>query len=104
MLTVEEQLAMAVRMMTSYIEQRRPYIDDIPLVACHPQTRAVLLHEFKASRPIIVIVRRIQVDPSGPLGSTYTLGGARALYYGADRDEGTYKLSRSIAPSQETVP
>ncbi len=52
-----------------------------------PQMRAVLLHEFKAGRPIVVIVRRIQVHPSGPFGLTYTLGDARALYYEADRDE-----------------
>ncbi len=87
MLTVEEQSVKALRMMTSYIEQRRPYIGDMPLVAYHPQMRAVLLHEFKAGRPIVVIVRRIQVHPSGPFGLTYTLGDARALYYEADRDE-----------------
>ena len=52
MLTVEEQSVKALRMMTSYIEQRRPYIGDMPLVAYHPQMRAVLLHEFKLqSRP-----------------------------------------------------
>jgi hypothetical protein len=101
MLTIEEQLVKAVCMMTSYIEQRRPHISDMPLVACHPQLRAVLLHKFKAGRPIVVIVRHIQVDPSGLFGLTYTLGDARALYYDADS---TYKLSRSIAPGQETVP
>ena len=104
MLTVGEQLVEAVHKMTSYIEQRRPGIDDIPLVACHPQMRAVLLYEFKAGRPIIVIVLRIQIQPSIPSRLTYSLSDARALYYEADKDRGTYKLSRIIAPSQEKVP
>jgi hypothetical protein len=104
MLTVGEQLVEAVHKMTSYIEQRRPGIDDIPLVACHPQMRAVLLCEFKAGRPIIVIVLRIQIQPSMPSGLTYSLSDARALYYEADKDQGTYWLSRTITPSQENVP
>jgi hypothetical protein len=102
--TVGEQLVEAVHKMTSYIEQRRPGIDDIPLVACHPLTRAVLLYEFKAGRPIIMIVRRIRIQPSIPSGLTYSLSDVRALYYEADKDQGTYKLSRTIAPSQEKVP
>jgi hypothetical protein len=104
MLTVGEQLVEAVHKMTSYIEQRRPGIDDIPIVACHPQMRAVLLYEFNAGRPIIVIVLRIRIQPSIPSGLTYSLSDARALYYEVDKDQGTYKLSRIIAPSQEKVP
>jgi hypothetical protein len=42
------------------------------------------LHEFKAGRP--------------------SLSDARALYYEVDKDQSTYKLSRTVAPSQETVP
>jgi hypothetical protein len=104
--TVGEQLMEAVHKMTSYIEQRRPGTDDIPLVASHPQMRAVLLYEFKAGRPIIMIVLRIQIQPSIPSesGLTYSLSDVRALYYEADRDQGTYKLSRTIMPSQEKVP
>lgn len=101
---VEEQLVEAVHKMTSYIEQRRPGMDDVPLVACHPQTRAILLHEFKAGRPIIIIVRRIQIRPLIPSGLTYSLSDARAMYYEADNDQGTYKLSRTISSSQEKVP
>lgn len=104
MLTVEEQLVEAVHKMTSYIEQRRPGVDDIPLVACHPQMRAVLLSEFKVGRPIIIIVLRIQIQPSTQSGLIYSLSDARALYYEADKDQGTYKLSRTIAPGQEKVP
>ena len=102
--TVEEQLVEAVHKMTSYIEQRRPGIDDIPLVACHPQMRAALLYEFKAGRPVIMIVLRIQIQPSISSGSTYSLSDARALYYEADTDQGTYNFSRTIVPSQEKVP
>ena len=101
--TVGEQLVEAVHKMTSYIEQRRPRMDDIPLVACHPQMRAVLLYEFKAGRPIIIVVRRIQIQPSIPSGSTYSLSDARALYYEADKDQGTYRFSRTITPYQEKV-
>jgi hypothetical protein len=102
--TVVEQLVEAVHKMTSCIEQRRPGIDDIPLVAYHPQTRAVLLYQFKVGRPIIIIVRRIQIQPSTSSGLTYSLSDVRALYYEADKDQGIYKLSRAIAPSQERVP
>lgn len=104
MATFGEQSVKAVHKMTSHIEQRRPGIDDIPLVACHPLTRAVLLSEFKAGRSIIIIVRRIQIQPSIPSGPTYSLSDVRALYYEADKDQGTYKLSPTIAPSQEKVP
>jgi hypothetical protein len=51
-----------------------------------------------------MIVRRIQVQPSNPSGSTYSLSDARALCYEADKDQGTYKLSRTIVPGQEKVP
>jgi hypothetical protein len=101
--TVGEQLVEAVHTMKSYIEQRRPGIDDIPLVARHPLTRAVLLSEFKAGRSIIIIVRRIQIQPSIPSGSTYSLSDVRSWYYEADQDQGTYKISRTIEPSREKV-
>jgi hypothetical protein len=100
---IEEQLLEAVHWMRSSIEQQTPGEDDIELVATYPQFRAILLYEFNAGRPIIVMVRRIQITHAGPSGLTYSLGDARALYFEANKDKGTYELSQ-IAPNRKSEP
>jgi hypothetical protein len=100
---IEEQLLEAVHWMRSSIEQQIPGEDDIELVATYPQFRAILLYEFNAGRPIIVMVRRIQITTASPSGLTYSLGDARALYFEASNDKGTYELSQ-IGPSRKHEP
>jgi hypothetical protein len=100
---IEDQLLEAVHWMRSCIEQRNPDEDDVELVAVYPQFRAILLYEFNAGRPIIVMVRRIQINSAGPSGLTYSLGDARASYFEANKDKGTYELSQ-ITPNRKKEP
>ena len=90
---IEDQLLEAVHWMRSRVKQQDPHEDDIELVATYPQFRAVLLYEFNAGRPIIVMVRRIEITTASS-GLTYSLGDARALYFEANKVEGTYELSQ----------
>ena len=97
------ELDEAARKMISFIPQRQPGLDDIPVVAAHTQFHAILRYQYHTRRPIIVMVRRIEIDHSELDGLIYTLNDARALFWVPNR-QGAYVLSTPVAPEQEQEP
>ncbi|OAA40901.1 hypothetical protein ISF_09790 [Cordyceps fumosorosea ARSEF 2679] len=101
---IEQQLYEAVHRLSSRIEQQYPHADSIPLVACQPQMRVVLLHEFACKRPMVVTVRRLKIVNCSVKGLIYTLSDTRCLYYTPSEETGVFELVNSVDNKFRNIP
>ncbi|KAJ3497646.1 hypothetical protein NLG97_g1740 [Lecanicillium saksenae] len=98
------QLHEAVRRLSSAIEQRHPTAGSIPLIACQPQIKAVLLHEFARGRALVVVVRRLKINCCTDTRLTYTLTEVRCLYYTPNSETGAFEPVSDVEPALQNTP